>query len=255
MSQQQLAPLSERRFRSVMVVWLSLLLLLLLLLIFFFIVALHFFCFCLFWSSHILTDNIKVMRNLWKKINGDSRRCVRVLGTCKIDVAIDNFSVFFRFFLVYALVVALSWFFCTVNVYFFSVFVRYMLLSVHFYYCHSCYRLWVAVCTQSLLPQLLLIQKWCYCQKKLRIMRECNVVFPNSSDFAPNTQRQRLQLGATNFDLSKYLFFSTLAHEFLSVCMCVFAHNGIFIPNTYERLMYLKQTLLPAFFLMYIFVN
>lgn len=96
MSQQQLVPLSERRFRSVMVVWLSQLLLLLLL--FFFIVALHFFCFCLFWSSHILTDNIKVMRNLWKKINGDSRRCVRVLGTCKIDVAIDNFSVFSVFF-------------------------------------------------------------------------------------------------------------------------------------------------------------
>lgn len=50
-------------------------------------------------------------------------------------------------------------------------------------------------------------------------------------------------------------FFNSRTWVFKCVCMCVFAHNGIFIPNTYERLMYFKQTLLPAFFLMYIFVN
>lgn len=67
------------------------------------------------------------------------------------------------------------------------------------------------------------------------------------SDRGSNSEQQ--------ISICQNIFFSTLAHEFLSVCMCVFAHNGIFIPNTYERLMYFKQTLLPALFLMYIFVN
>lgn len=122
----------------------------------------------------------------------------------------------------YALVVALSWFFCTVNVYFFlSSFVICCSLSTSIIATH------VIVCG-SLFVHNRCCHNFCwfrngaFAKKKLRVMRECNVAFPNSCDFAPNTQRQRLQLGATNFDLSKYFFFNSRTWVFKCVCVCVY---------------------------------
>lgn len=141
--------------------------------------------FCLFWSSHILTDNIKVMRNLWKKINGDNRRCVRVLGTCKIDVAIDNFSVSFayRWYVVF-----FSDFALVLYRYFFFALCPLLLLPLHVIVCGSLFvhnRCCHNFCwfSDKFLPEKNERQ-----QHKRGML--CYVVFRNSSVSLRNSQRQ-----------------------------------------------------------------